>query len=132
MMAGLLIFAYACNKDNSTPIDYTEYQGECLLTKITWVDAEGNNVETFQYDDNRRLVRFDMGGEPYYSTFEYNADGELIKAQTYESGELILRATVTWTSNSATTMVEYKNDIGEWEEVEKERFEFDADGHLIR
>ena len=132
LMASLLIFASACNKDDNNPIDYTEFLGDCLLTKITWVDDSGNEVITVQYDDNRRVVRFDMVGEPYYGTFEYNTDGKLSKELVYENNELLLRSTFTWISNSATVMIEYKNESGEWVEVEKERFEFDADGQIIK
>ncbi|MEN8121187.1 MAG: hypothetical protein ABFS35_12605, partial [Bacteroidota bacterium] len=129
MMAVLLIFASACNKDKTDPADE---QSACLLTKITWVDEEdGNEIINLEYNTDGKLVKYTFEGETNYGIVEYNADGKISKTSEYDNGVEGYREMYTWTSNFLTTTYEQKDIDGNWVESSwKEVYTIDAVGQI--
>lgn len=100
LLVGLMFTA--CDKDEeTTPKEKKLYPS----VDTYYYEGELDGMTTFEYDANKRLTKTIWGSGAYYSQYEYNNDGKLIKVAEYDNNEMYYYDSLEYNSNDQVIKV---------------------------
>ena len=119
----LMCILCACKKDSYELTGIIDKDVPCLLIKLTITDSDGADTLFHEYDDERRLVKYDINKNSY-SIIEYDTIGRISEITDYYSRGESHKRIYTW-GNKHLIVTEYSiEDNGELNLFFKYEYEF--------